>query len=26
VDVALIVAMVVCLDERRDQKTGNYGI
>jgi uncharacterized protein YxjI len=26
VDVALIVAMVVCLDERRDQKTGHYGI
>jgi uncharacterized protein YxjI len=26
VDVALIVAMVVCLDERRDQKTGNFGI
>lgn len=25
-DVALIVAMVVCLDERRDQKTGNYGV
>jgi uncharacterized protein YxjI len=26
VDVALIVAMVVCLDERRDQKTGHHGI
>jgi uncharacterized protein YxjI len=26
VDMALIVAMVVCLDERRDQKTGNFGI
>jgi uncharacterized protein YxjI len=26
VDMALIVAMVVCLDERRDQKTGNHGI
>jgi len=26
VDMALIVAMVVCLDERREQKTGNHGI
>jgi uncharacterized protein YxjI len=26
VDIALIVAMVVCLDERRDQKTGHHGI
>ena len=26
VDIALIVAMVVCLDERRDQKEGHSGI
>ena len=26
VDIALIVAMVVCLDERRDQKEGHGGI
>ncbi len=26
VDIALIVAMVVCLDERRDQKEGHRGI